>query len=70
MTKPKRRSDTLPPNFTQAERDAYEWLYDCGFFHWCLNLATKKVRDRHSDFASLTEYAKFKGMKDGVPVKP
>ena len=36
-------ADKLPAKFTQAERDAHQWLYDCGCTGWAVDLLTKRV---------------------------
>lgn len=50
------RRDELPAKFTAAEREAYQWLYDCGVTGWTVDLLTKRVRTADAEYPSLTDY--------------
>jgi hypothetical protein len=53
-----RRND-LPRKFTNAERDAYKWLYDCGVRPWTVDMATKRVNTPDGEHESLVAYRKY-----------
>lgn len=54
------RNEVLPPKFTDQEREAYVWLWDCGETGWLVDLAKKTVTTAsHGDFESLVDYRKF-----------
>jgi hypothetical protein len=57
-----RRSDSLPKKFTEDERIAYDWLFDCDIRPWFVDLGTKEVTTINKTYSSLVEYAKKKGM--------
>jgi len=61
------RRDELPVRFTDAEREAYCWLYDCNIRPWVVDLLTKNVKIADGVFQSLVEYAKHKGMQIAQP---
>lgn len=46
----------LPAKFTEEERLAYQWLYDCGIRPWTVDLLTKRVKTPAREYASLVEY--------------
>lgn len=57
MRKTKDRRDDLPAKFSDAEREAYKWLYDCQVDGWSVDLATKKVFSLDGGyFNSLVEF--------------
>lgn len=55
--------NNLPAKFTQAERDAYDWLCDNNIRPWLVDLKTKEVNTPGGKVKSLIEYAKMRGMK-------
>lgn len=59
------RNEELPRKFTQAERDAYQWLWDYGVRPWLLDLITKQVTTPNATFDSLVDYRKHIEAKAG-----
>jgi hypothetical protein len=51
----------LPDKFNDAEREAYQWLNDCGIGGWSVDLKDKTVHSGDGDFADLVEFAEFQG---------
>lgn len=57
MRNPRDRRDDLPAKFSEAEREAYKWLYDCQIIGWSVDLVTKKVFSLDGGyFNSLVEF--------------
>lgn len=48
----------LPGKFTDEERKAYQWLYDCAVRPWFVDLLTKRVYTENGVYANLVEYRK------------
>ena len=62
------KGSSLPKKFTQAERYAYDWLYDCGVRGWLVDLITKQVHSVDNNdvvhkHKSLVDFAKLHGME-------
>lgn len=58
------RRNELPAKFTHAERDAYQWLWDCGVRSWVVDLLTKRVTTCRGEYASLVEFRR--AIEDGT----
>ena len=52
----------LPKKFTDAERYAYKWLYDCDIGGWLVDRMTKEVNTVDRTYSSLVEFAEYCGM--------
>ena len=64
----KRRSDELSRKFTDAERKAYDWLWDCDIRPWVVDLLTKEVTTPKGKYKSLVEYANAMGADYDCPM--
>lgn len=64
MRKNQEAAGHLPRKFSDDERAAYRWLYDCGVNGWLVDLVTKKVTDyTGAKWASLVAFARSHGRK-------
>jgi len=52
------RHKDLPPHFTDEERKAYKWLWDCGVRPWVVDLITKRVTTLECEYEGLVEFRK------------
>ncbi len=54
----------LPAKFTQAERNAYKWLFDCQIDGWAVDMGDRSVLSVDSGkHKSLVAFARSVGMK-------
>jgi hypothetical protein len=53
-----KKREQWPSHFTQEERDAYQWLYDCNVRGWLVDLIHKSVTTEDGTYASLVEFRK------------
>ena len=53
----------LPSKFSDAERRAYQWLYDCQVRGWTVDLLTRQVRCDGVAHENLVTFAESHGMQ-------
>ena len=54
---------SLPPKFSDAERRAYQWLYDCQIRGWSVSLLTRQVHCDGVAHKNLVVFAESRGMR-------